>query len=253
MRIANTHINIQWSPPPKDRQLGPSEIHVWALALDQPTEQVSRFAVMLSPEEQTRTARFHFERDRNRFAVGRGWLRQLLGQYLSAPPDRIKFEYGARGKPSLSPSATSSLLHFNLAHSGGLAVLALTRLCPVGIDVEQIRPLNDVDAIAERFFSPRENISLQAVAAAQKTSAFFHLWTRKEAWLKATGEGIGESLNRVEVSFLPDEPARLLSLFGDAGAAECWRLVDLAPASGFVSALAFQATDGLVKCWRWEQ
>src|SRR5207302_8233420 len=132
-------------------------------------------------------------------------------------------------------------LHINLAPSDGLALVAVTRVCPVGVDVERIRPLRDAEGIIERFFSPRESAALKALPADQKPVAFFNLWTRKEAWLKATGDGIGESLNQSEVSLLPDEPARFLSILGDTQVAAAWTLQDLSPAAGFKAALAAPA------------
>src|SRR5262249_48669543 len=119
-----------------------------------------------------------------------------------------------------------------------LALIAITRLGAIGVDVEQIRPVADAGELVERFFSPRENILFTALPDNQKNAAFFNLWTRKEAWLKATGEGIAHSLNRVEVTFLPGEPAQLLALPEKPGLISDWTLRALTPASGFVSAVA---------------
>jgi 4'-phosphopantetheinyl transferase len=159
----------------------------------------------------------------------------------------LEFCYGPQGKPALAGVWSASGWHFNLAHSLDLALLAVTRSGPVGVDVERIRPLRDVDQLVSRFFSPRESAAFQALPAEQKPDAFFRLWTRKEAWLKATGEGIAESLGRVEVSFLPGEPARLLSLPGGPAALSGWRLHDLDPGPGFIAALAVVAGAGPIQ------
>ncbi len=246
----NIGVTPGWPPAPKNWQLAENEVHVWTVSLDQTPAQVSGLAAPLSPDEQTRVGRFHFERDRNRFVVGRGTLRLLLGQYLRLPPGEIKFEYTARGKPLLSRTNGLDTLHFNLAHSGALALLAVTRVAEVGVDIEQIRPLRDADGIAQRFFSSQESGVLRALAPLEMQNAFYNLWTRKEAWLKATGEGIGESLNQVEVSCLPQEPCRFMRLFGDSFAASQWRLLHLTPADGYVGALAMRDSDAEVKCWR---
>ncbi|MDB6017037.1 MAG: phosphopantetheine-protein transferase [Pedosphaera sp.] len=245
-------LKLQWPQPPKDWTLHPGEVHVWATPLDQPA-RLSAFAATLSPDEQTRAARYHFDRDRNRFIVGRGWLRTLLGQYLQLAPSAIQLEYGNRGKPALCLPSGHTPFHFNLAHSAGLALLGVTRLCDLGVDVEQIRPLKDAESIAGRFFSPAESAGLKATPLSQKSEVFFNLWTRKEAWLKATGKGIADSLDQVEVSFSPAEPAQLLRLFGDSHAAAQWRLFGLTPAIGFTGTLALPVAEAQICLWSWPE
>jgi 4'-phosphopantetheinyl transferase len=243
-------LEINWPPPTAFSPLAGMDVHLWAAPLDLPAASLAAFASTLSPDEQARAARFHFERDRDRFIAGRGFLRAVLGRYLQTDPSQLKFAYSPRGKPTLAASPGNEL-HFNLAHSAGLALLAVTCACPLGVDVERIRPLRDAEGIIERFFSPRESTTLKTLRADQKPVAFFNLWTRKEAWLKATGDGIGESLNQSEVSLLPDEPARFLSILGDTQAAAAWTLEDLNPADGFKAALAAPALDLDLRCWRW--
>lgn len=227
---------ILWPLGPDKLALAATDIHVWAAWLQTSTENVPRCASLLAPEENERAARFRFDRHRNRFIAGRAVLRSLLGRYLNRPPEKLQFSYGQHGKPSLAAEFDQSI-HFNLAHSEDLALFAVTRLGPIGIDVEQIRPMADADDLVERFFSSRENALFQPLCGDQKSVAFFNLWTRKEAWLKATGEGIAHSLNRVEVTFLPDEPARLISLPQHSSSKQ-WVLHELCPAPGFVGALA---------------
>ena len=137
-------------------------------------------------------------------------------------------------------------IHFNLAHSGDLALLAITRVGPVGIDVERIREVKDAADLVARFFCARENELFQRLPAIEKPGAFFNLWTRKEALLKATGEGIGKALSEVEVSFLPGEPASLVSIAGDTDRAARWSLHELTPAAGYVGAVAIEAQN--VRC-----
>jgi 4'-phosphopantetheinyl transferase len=157
---------------------------------------------------------------------------------LHSRPDELRFEYGPNGKPKLAAPLVESRVFFNLAHSEDLGLIALTRLGPIGIDVEQIRPVTDADELVTRFFSSRETALFQTLPTSQKNTAFFNLWTRKEAWLKATGEGIAHSLNRVEVTFLPGEPAQLLGLPETPGLKSDWALRELTPATGFVGAVA---------------
>ncbi len=255
----NQHITIladpkiNWPAPPALLSLGAREAHVWAATLAQSAEHVSLYQQMLSPDELARAGKFHFDRDRKRFITGRGLLRSILGRYLDREPRQIQFKYGARGKPTLGGYAGDEPLHFNLAHSDDLMLLALTRGCAVGVDVERLRTLDGAEDIAERFFSALESSRLRALPNIKKPAAFFNLWTRKEAWLKATGEGIAESLNQVQVSFLADEPARLVSLFGDTQAGRHWHLCELNPAAGFVAALAVTGGETQVKCWHWTE
>jgi 4'-phosphopantetheinyl transferase len=230
--------NLLWPLPPVQLSLGATDVHVWAANLDLSIETLAYFACTLSEQEQQRAARFHFDKHHNRFIAGRGILRSLLASYLDCAPDEVQFVYGANGKPALAGQFAESRLHFNLAHSENLALIAVTLLGAVGIDVEEIRPVSDADELVERFFSPRENAQFQQLSTEQKDVAFFNLWTRKEAWLKATGEGIGHSLNRVEVTFLPGEAASLLALPEGVLSKDEWVLRELLPAGGFVGAVA---------------
>jgi 4'-phosphopantetheinyl transferase len=229
---------ILWPPPPAQPSLRATDVHIWAAHLDLSLENLARMASILSDEEQKRAARFRIERHHNRFIAARGILRSLLATYLDCAADELLFEYGQNGKPALTVPFAGSGLAFNLAHSQDLALVAVTRLGPIGVDVEQIRPMADADELVERFFSPRENALFQTLPDEQKSIAFFNLWTRKEAWLKATSEGIAHSLNRVEVTFLPGEPAQLLALPQKPTSNSDWVLRELAPTTGFVGAVA---------------
>lgn len=244
---------IKWPAPPPLWTLGVREAHVWAVTLAQSAECIGRCAQALSPDEISRAERFHFERDRRRFIAGHGVLRAILGHYVGRQPAQIEFEYSPRGKPTLAESSGSDTFHFNLAHSDDLMLVAVTRGCEIGVDVERLRFMRDAEDVAERLFSARESTRLKALPEGQKRAAFFRLWTRKEACLKATGVGITESLCEAEVSFLPGEQPRLNRLFGDEHACEKWRLCELAPATGFIAALAVAAPDVRIKGWQWRE
>ena len=154
--------------------------------LDLPEDFTSDYAELLTPDESARAARFYFERHQNRYVVGRGVLRTLLGAYLHLAPESVRFAYGPQGKPELSHNFASSDLCFNLAHSEGLGLLAVTRAASLGVDVERVRRLPEFDELVNRFFSPREADLFAKLPATEKPQAFFNLWTRKEAWLKFT-------------------------------------------------------------------
>ena len=214
-----------------------TEVHIWTADLDVDAEALSILEGTLDRAELARAARFHFQIHRNRFIVGRAMLRGLLAEYAGLSPAQVEFAYGPAGKPVLA-SMPASPIHFNLAHCENIAVAAFTREGVIGVDVERVRLLEDAEELVRRFFSPRESAAFTRLAPEQKPAAFFNLWTRKEAWLKACGEGIAHSLHLVEVTFLPGEPAHLLRLPEHFGKSEAWKLRAFEAAPGFVAAAA---------------
>ena len=243
---------ITWPRAPAQLRLDEAEVHVWAADLDPGPPTFANLAAVLSDEEKTRAQQFRFQHLQRRYTAGRGWLRAMLGRYLRIDPDRLEFMYSPNGKPALANRFADAAIHFNLAHSDNLALFAFTRIGAVGVDVERIRSMKDAPELVARFFSARESGLFQKVTVDQQPAAFFNLWTRKEALLKATGVGITGGLNELEVTFLPGEPARLLAVAGDANKAAQWSLQDLSPASGFAGAVAVQAQNLRVQCWKWE-
>jgi 4'-phosphopantetheinyl transferase len=243
--------DITWSCPPADWPLADGEVHVWAFPIQGTDGALYKFQEVLAQSELERAGRFRFERDRSRFVTGRAQLRHILSSYLQVEPGEIAFSYGSKGKPLLQSTGALSGLMFNLAHSQDLAVLAITRTQAVGVDIEKIRSMPNADDLVSRFFSSAEAATFRHLPDSVRAAAFFNLWTRKEAWLKATGEGIGGGLDQVEVSFLPGEPARFLTL-GQANArAADWGLYEITPAAGFTGAVAVPATQAKIECWRW--
>jgi 4'-phosphopantetheinyl transferase len=237
-----------WATPPAEVALPPGEVHVWRFAQDVPVARERRLAQVLSPDERERAARFRFERHRRWHVVARGTLRHLLARYVGAQPAALRFRYGPQGKPALEgPGAP----HFNLAHSGGMALLAVARDRALGVDLEEIRPERADQALVERFFSPREGEMIRALPAALRPEAFFHCWTRKEAYIKAIGLGLSQPLRDFTVSVSPGEPAALLEVAGDPDATARWRLRALDPGPGFVGALAVEGPEVRLRCWTW--
>jgi len=236
-----------WNSPSPALLLSARELHVWQVALTQPAATIQHLRSTLSLDELARADRLHFERDRRRFIVARGVLRRLLGTYVQQPPDQIIFNYSAYGKPAGNVS-----LHFNVAHSHELALFAFTTEAPVGIDVEYLRRVvSDRDRLAERFFAPQENEAYCALPEAEKRAAFFHCWTRKEAYIKAIGTGLSHPLDRFVVSLAPDQPAALLSSIDDPRAAQRWSLMQLEPHSDYVGAVALESRSVQLVCWAW--
>ncbi|MDY7093067.1 MAG: 4'-phosphopantetheinyl transferase superfamily protein [Acidobacteriota bacterium] len=233
---------------PQELELAEGELHVWAVPLAPPQERVQRLEKLLAQDELDRAYRFRFERHRRRFIVGRGVLRELLGAYLSAPPEQLTFHYGDKGKPSLEPRWGGGRLAFNLSHSEELALYGLTLERELGIDVEHLRPMPDAEQIAERFFSISERDTLRRIPPERKSDAFFNCWTRKEAYIKATGDGLSMPLDRFDVTLAPEDEARMISAEGDPAKAAQWTMYHLEPADGYVGALAVPANRWRLVC-----
>lgn len=234
-------INYQphWLPAPANLALPDGEIHVWRIELDRPAAQVEQLAGVLGQDEPDRAGRFHFERDRRRFTVARGALRVILSRYVAFTPGELRFAYGPYGKPALAPPFNRNELQFNVAHSHNLALCAVKGSgSELGVDVEYIRPVLEAEQIAGRYFSPAEQAALRACPPEQKLAAFFNCWTRKEAYLKALGDGLARPLADFDVSLAPGEPVRLLQVKDQPEEAARWFLAAFIPLPGYVAALA---------------
>jgi 4'-phosphopantetheinyl transferase len=233
-----------WSMPPASPSLQPGEVHVWRLTLDHP---VQLYLDLLQPEEIARANRFHFERDRKHFVIARGFLRRLLGSYLQTDPKQLQFSYGAYGKPALDGEFRGSTLRFNLSHSHGVALYALTEGREIGVDVEHERADFAGKDIAERFFSPLEVEVLCGLAEDDRVAGFFRCWTRKEAYIKATGRGLSQPLDGFDVTLEPGDDVALLRT--DDGSTERWRLVNVAVGPGYAGALAVEKPVSEIRYW----
>lgn len=240
-----------WPPAPAEVVLTVADVHVWCVFLNRTAAGLEALLPTLSPEERARANRFYFIRDKNRFIAGHGTLRAILGRYLNVAPAKLAFTLGRQGKPELAATFAASRLHFNLSHSGDIALCAVAYDRVIGVDVEQIRTVVDATQIAKRFFSPWENEAFAAVPDAQKSQAFFNCWTRKEAYIKAIGEGLSCPLDAFDVSLAPGEPARILRIRGSETVAARWTLYPLLPAAGYVGAVAIKGGNNQLSCWQW--
>ncbi len=218
--------------------LFPRHIHLWTIRTDAPEVVARGFEQLLAADEKSRAARFRFDRLRRSFAVARGALRVILSFYLNAPPGNIEFTYGINGKPAV---ASETGLQFNASHSGDLALIAVTTGCEVGVDLERMRGIKDSEQIANRFFCPAEAQELLSLPREQQELAFFLCWTRKEAFIKATGQGLSAALDSFRVTLDPSQPATMLHIDGDRDLAQAWTLHDLQIAPGYAAALAYRA------------
>lgn len=218
-------------------ELSGNDIQIWTLPTQASNEVVAKFDQILAPEESDRAARFHFAHLRESFVIAHGALRILLGKYSNIRPADIRFVYGSKGKPAL---AEANAIDFNLSHSGTLAVVAITTNCPIGVDIEEIRPVSDMQEIAKRFFCPEEANEVLSLPLDERERAFFCCWTRKEAYIKAIGDGLSTPLDSFCVTAKPDSPARFVHIAHDPAAVEAWMLHDLRLRQGYAAALAYR-------------
>jgi 4'-phosphopantetheinyl transferase len=241
-----------WAAPSSKCGIGPGEVHVWRIGLAQPEHVTQSHRACLEESERNRADRYYFDRDRNRFTIARGALRQLLGSHLNVDPREVRFVYGPQGKPALEAPLSSSGLRFNLSHSGEVALLALAHNVELGIDVEQIRPDFASGEIAARFFSPEECARLDALPAGHRVDAFFNCWTRKEAYIKARGKGLSIPLDSFTVAFAPGEQPALLHVKTGDDLPSRWRFHELHPGPGYKAALAVEGNDHRLLLWQWQ-
>ena len=219
------------------------EVRLWCVGLEATEAELGLCRSWLSEEERERADRLHFIHHQRRFVLSHGVLRWLLGHYLKLPPESIKYSYGLKGKPHSADA--KHRVDFNMSHSGSLAVYAFTSSeqmgVDIGVDVEQVRPVPDMNDLAARFFSREEVADLAALDESHRREGFFNCWTRKEAYIKAIGDGLSVPLDAFSVSLRPGVPAQLLSIDGEESARSKWILHHFVPEAGYVGALGYRA------------
>jgi 4'-phosphopantetheinyl transferase len=215
-------------------------IEIVMTRLDVSPEAVRASAALLSETERQRADRFVFDCDRRRFTVARAQLRRLLSKRLGTQPEAVEFVYGAHGKPSLAQQCAESDLHFNVSHSDDVAAYAFSTEREVGIDIESIRMIRDAKEIAARFFSPSENDAYLALDPNERPVGFFNCWTRKEAFIKALGDGLCHPLDSFDVSLTPGKPAKILRVEDTSGEDCGWTLHSFLPGPGLIGAVVFR-------------
>jgi 4'-phosphopantetheinyl transferase len=237
---------IAWGSPERQPQLTKDEVHIWRAKLDLDSISVERFSADLSPDEKTRATRFVLLKDRRRFTVARSILRQLLGGYLRQSSASVKIETGPHGKPNLKVGPDSIPLRFNLSHAHELVLYAFSLQGEVGIDVEQIRPRVANEGIEDRYFTSQEQKELEVLPPDLRPEGFFSCWTRKEAYVKACGEGLQIPLTSFDVSLTPGQPATLNRVDKDR-----WSLYSFYPEPGFVAAMVIEGQGRRLRFWEW--
>lgn len=241
-----------WSIPPPDLMLMKNEVHVWRASLEVPTSEIEHLRHFLVEEEIERARRFYFEKDRRHWIVARAVLRVLLGHYLDIDSHRLHFVTNGYGKPSIVYPPSGTRLHFNISHSGDLALYAFAYDCQVGVDVEYMRADVNYEELATYHFSARECAVLGTLPATLQEEAFFLCWSRKEAYIKARGKGLSIPLDQFDVSLAPGEPAALLDSREEPRATERWSLYALAPGVRYAGALVVEGSGWQLCCWQWQ-
>ena len=216
-------------------RLEDGRIEVWCVDTSVPPDFISQLERVLSMEEKDRAARFQFARHRNAYVVSRGLLRSLLARYTGSSELAVTFQYGGNGKPFLPHSR----IQFNISHTDGLVILAFAEDCALGVDVEYIRPIDDMTQIASRFFSPAEARELAGLPEGKRQRAFFLCWTRKEAYIKALGDGLSIPLSDFQVTFADDEPARFVQIGTETSVHSEWVLQNLEISRSHAAAIAY--------------
>lgn len=232
-----------WAVSMSDHRITRGEVHVWRLNIEDPPRKICDPVALLSSDEVERAYRFRSLDDRMRYSIVRAGLRVILAMYLDTEPRSVRISYTQHGKPILFPLQGSPNVTFNLTHSDRMALYAVSYARDVGIDVERIREIKEMDRLAERFFSSEEASLFLSLPLVVKREAFFTCWTLKEAYVKARGEGLSLPLDQFDVSFVPGQPAALLRVHGQPEEASRWSVRLLRPEMGHIGALAVKGTD----------
>ena len=219
-------------PHPGRLALADGQLHLWLRAGAAGQAEVASAISILSDDERQRASAFSAEVDRRRYVVAHGCVRHLLADYTGIDAQALRFQVHTGGKPALAAEQARSGIAFNLSHSGDAVLLGVAQGIAVGVDVELMRPLSDLDGLARAIFSPAERRRFDALDASLRTEAFFAAWSRKEAVVKAMGSGLSSELAGVEATIDPREPAALRALNGSSAAARRWSLWGMRSAHG---------------------
>lgn len=243
-------VSPHWKPEPVEFTPPRNEVHLYFASRVHSSQVVSESSVVLSHDERIRAERYYFERDRRRFIVARALLRKLLAGYLRADPAALVFSCGAKGKPALA-GRWSGALDFNVSHSADGVLYAIATGRAVGVDLEYVRPLQDMAEIAARILSKSEQSLFSTASPSVRDRMFFDFWTRKEAFIKATGDGLSFPLHRIDVALPTGQSARLLTISDVGRGRQSWTLCSLAPDAAYSAALVVEGEACSIRVWEW--
>lgn len=242
--------NCTWRQGPLCPELAENSLHIWCVSLEVGETRLHNLKGLLSEDELTRADGYHFERQRRRYIVCRGQLRKILAGYIKCSTTSIKFQYGDKGKPDLAVGQTTAKTKFNVSKSEELALIAVTNAGEVGVDIEHLRPVSDATKLAQRYFAVSEVETLLSLPNSLHERTFLEIWTRKEAFIKATGQGLSYPLNQFAVSAAHTGPVVTVKLFQDSAQSEHWHLVSISPSKDVLAAVAVCGTSPQITCWR---
>jgi len=241
-----------WASAPEVPELVPNELHVWRAPLSPTIDQLDSFGDVLSSDESVRRARFRFEEHRQSWSASRTVLRHVISQYIRVPPGEIRFDYNKYGKPELRRDQNHLDLCSNTSYSSKIMVCAISSGMRVGVDIERVRDLDDLDRLADRVFSATALRSLHELPHDQKIRAFFNCWTRKEAYSKALGLGLSLPPDSFDVTFRLEEPPRITRVSNPSVDLSGWLLADLPLDEQFAGAVAVEGLPSRIRSWLWD-
>ncbi len=249
--MSNPLLLSEWPSAPGYLELKNNEVHVLVASLDIDAPRLQSLIHILSSDEKERGERFRFNKERHRYIASRGILREILSFYLGCDPSILRFEYNSFGKPFLKRSEGMEDISFNLSHSQDISLYALTQRRKVGIDIEKISSTFVEDCTAEYTFSPGEVVMLRSLPEEVQNQAFFSCWTRKEAYIKAKGQGLSIPIDQFDVSLAPGEPAQLLETKWDDDEPSRWKFMDLKVNPDYAAAVTAEGNSWHLEWWRW--
>ncbi len=241
------------TPPSGNIPISPDEIHVWRINFENINCDLTGHSKIISPEEKYRADKFHFEKDKTRFIIRHSILRSVLGRYLLRKPESIQFEYNTHGKPALKGNLYNTGIQFNLSHSNNLALIAIVLNREIGIDIEHINANIDYENIAIQYFSENEISELRSLPSQQQLIAFYNCWTRKEAYIKALGQGLAIPLSTFDVTLTPNKPAALLKTIHQSLPHNCHSIANIRPHLDYIAAAVVPGQIAQVKYWGWDK
>jgi 4'-phosphopantetheinyl transferase len=240
-----------WPSAPARPMLRVGEVHVWAASLEQSFASMAALEELLSPAERNRADRYRVDRERRRYVVAHGILRRVLAGYRSGDPRTLRFTTGKRGKPALSQETGPTAIRFNLAHAEEVALIAVTLDREIGVDIERVQPMSELDSIVENFFSRRERDTLRGMETTAKENAFYRCWTRKESYAKAVDDCLSVVLRGFDT--MPSPARAHLPVFDAAQDRRGGTVHELLPAEGYVGAVAIDGPVRRLSTWRWTE
>jgi 4'-phosphopantetheinyl transferase len=238
-----------FDPSPGQAQAHYSEVHVWCASLDDAAYPIEAYDKLLTDKERERAKRFVMKRDRNRYVFSKGMLKTLIKSYTGLGPDKLQYLSGPYGKPNLDAGLSKGRLSFNMAESAGYALFAFTQNREIGVDIERIRDIPEIERIVSLFFSEGEQAEFASLPPQEKKQAFFNGWTRKEAFIKALGVGLSMPLSKFGISLAAGNPVSLVYLDKDIASRGQWTILDVSPLPEFSAALAVEGSGFIIRSW----